>query len=550
MNSMTIKTRIQSAVASMLGLTQPTQSGSVTPLGGDGGYNLGKISRKNRHNPMALSGDMAVMGSADLMHRRIRDMYNNTTPIKRVVDLYRDLIIGTGINAFCDPIDHSFGWALTRRPKSDLFAALDYSLESDEQFLEWAMDPAKCDVAGKLDWFAMQRLCVSDAAKVGGAIIKFVYTKPEPGSVPFKLQLIEREQLDSSKDRVGSDREHRIVNGIEFDQYGYEVGCWIHSGHPDDWKSLTESKFVPSTHYLHFFRKTRPTQHVGATWLHTMGEIAFQRQRLTDTELRRLVKQAQFLLVHKTKKPGRMNVSVDPDDDLRYNSQEVMMGNDPLAAEIGLEDDMKLLSSDGVAPTLKDMYSVLDHDAAAANNLSYYSLTGQFKETNYGGFKGAMNLEDAQTTPLQMEFASQIVLPVRRMFNRLAIANGVVTSITPGQFAKERQRYERYTCTPPGRQLLDGENEIATVLSKLKGGLSNLRIECARLGLFWLHVLRQIKMENVICEELGIVLDHSKGQGGQVTKNSRSRDGEKESNESKESGSGSGKSGKSSTVLG
>ena len=65
------------------------------------------------------------------MHRRARAAYLNNALTKRAVNVLRDLVVGTGINAFSDPIDYTFGWNLEHRPETLIDEAFDFALESD-----------------------------------------------------------------------------------------------------------------------------------------------------------------------------------------------------------------------------------------------------------------------------------------------------------------------------------------------------------------------------------------------------------------------------------
>lgn len=513
-------------------------SASSVPFSNDGrGYRMGQTSRRGDFPP-EISGDTALLGS-ELMTRRARDMYRNKPLAKRPIDLYRDLIIGKGINAFSNPIDHTFGWNLKRRPKRDLEKCFDFSMESDELFESWANDPNQCDVAGSMSWFEMQRLMLSETATVGDTILKFVFVDPTPGQiVPLKLQVIERERLDCSMDRNQTSTQNRIVNGIELDREGREVGIWIYDEHPHDSFNGTgsyKSSFIPERMYCHFYKKSRPSQHFGATWIHATGEVILNRDQLTESLVRKMIKHAMFVLALKTDTPGSLLSLDEPENagERPIRSGDVRLGSDPIAAEIGKDDSIELLDSKTPGEATHTFFDQLDHDIASATNLSSYSINGRFEKTNYGGFRGAMNLEDSQTKPIQNEFGLRIVLPVRQLFNLLAVASGAITSIEPREFAREIHRYQKFDCIGSGRALLDDEKETEAAISKLRAGLSTLKIECAQRGLHWLKVLRQIKLENTISEALGITMDFSKGNGGQRDDNTRdSTDDKKKSEDS------------------
>ena len=494
---------------------------------GDRPYRLGYLTRSSRlHNPMAMSGDTAVFLASDLMARRGREMYTNEPRFKRPIDLVRDLCVGTGIHAFADPVNYSFGAFLNQR-EDDLLRSFDYALESDEQFLNWAMDPERCDIEGRQNVFQMQAMCITETGQVGDAFIKLIYTRnSRRGEIPLKLQLIEREQLDCTKDRFDTRRGNRIINGIEFDENGYEIGIHVYETHPhDSWQHFsTQSDFIPAKYYLHYYKKTRPSQHIGATFAHAIGSSVVMSNEWKMTELRKAIKQAQHVLVYKTDDDRSMSFELDPDDPEPLRADEISMSFDPIAAQIGKDDELELIDSASPNNAADKFFELLDTDQAMAMNLSPYTYTGRFEKVNQSGFRASLQLEDSQIRPIQNALGQAVVLPIRREFNRLAVATGMIKSITPAEFVSERRRYQRFDCIGPGRILLDAEMETDAAMAKIRGGFSTLKLECAKLGLHYIHVLRQIKLENILCERMGIALDHSKGQGGQVDRNTRSAD--------------------------
>ena len=493
-----------------------------TGYGGAGGfYEIGRVTRSNRHNPVSMSADAAIMSSAESMDRRMRHMYGSQTKIKRGVDLMRDLIVGSGVNTFADPINHSFGCFLDRRSESELFRAFDYALESDDEFLYWASDKDRCDVNGKQSFFEMQRNCVSEAAQVGDGIIKFVFCKVPPGEVPFKLQAIEKEYLDRNRDTQLTDRGGKIVSGFEFDADGYELGMWVFPSHPYDHISVMKSVFVPEHLYVHYFKKSRPAQNIGVNWAHASGIPVFKRAEWLQVELRKQIKQSQHVFVHHTDNASELGFGLDPDD-RDETGAPVALGNDPVAVQVGKNDKIEMLESQGLPTNADKMLDILDTDMANGMNLSPYSFTSRFEKVNQSGFRGAMQLEANQIAPLQMGLGSAVVLPVRRQWNRLAVASGILKTVSPADYVRESRRYDRFDCIGPGRILLDAEMEMDTAIGQIRGGLSTLKIQAAKLGQNYIQLLRQIKLENILCEKLGITLDHSKGQGGQPTKNTRS----------------------------
>lgn len=488
-------------------------------------YRLGRLDRATRtNNPPGRTGNAAIFESSDLMHRRTRSAYLNNSLIKRATNILRDLVVGSGINTFADPIDYTFGWSLDERPETMLEASFNYALESDELFIEWA--ETEFDVAGKLSFWDGQAMALSEDILVGDVLLLECVDR-SPGRIsPLCYQMIEREQIDTSMDRERAPGQNEITNGFEIDQYGREIAVWLFDAHPHgNGAALSGSTRVTADRYIHVFRANRPSQNTGATWHHAIGQPTFDRNTWFEAELRAAVKASLHTILHKLKDPYTTSLGFDIDDPDPLGTPEIALGTSPLAIQVSPDEDVQIIESNRPNPNAQNFFDLIDHDIAGGLDLSYYSLTGRFEKTNYGGFRGAINLEDAQMRPIQNWLGRRLVLPIRRRFNSLAVATGQIRSITPREFKAETRRYQRFDVIGPGRSLLEPDSENEAAMGQLRGGLTTLKIECARRGLHWIKVLRQISLENRITDWLGVVLDHSKGNGGQSSGSTRQADG-------------------------
>lgn len=501
-------------------LGQLAEQHSVEATGGNESYRLGRLDKATRrHQPYYRSGDAAIIDSSDLMNRRTRDMYLNNGLFKRATDVLRDLVVGTGLHTYADPIDHTFGWDLMSRKDEDLIESLDYALEADDEFDEWAKDPEQCDVAGKLSFYDMQSLAMSENMVVGDILFLKRTVRGGDSRVPLQYQVIEREQIDSSKQRAEHPQAIRVADGFEFDRFGRELGCWLYDVHPYDqhvaMNSYT-SVFIPASRYLHVYRPGRPSQGIGATWHHAMGQPMVDRDKYTETEMRAAVKAALLCLVANVKNPGSAGLGMDHDEQ-DYSAQEIALGVSPIAAQLGTDEKVQVVESSRPNKDAEPFFRILDHDIAAASNLSYYSLTGRFNETNYGGFRGALNLEDSQVKPVQQWLAKSLVLPVRRQWNAMAAAMGIFQTMSVAKIQKERRRFNRFDVIGPGRFLLDSDNETKGAAAEMRGGFTTLKIQCAQRSQHWIRVLRQRYIENRLARDFGLQLDYGNGGGGSLS---------------------------------
>lgn len=492
-------------------------------------YRWARRDRRTSHfQPDAMSGDAAIYESHDLMHRRVRSETVNNSQIKKIVESLTDLIVGTGIQTFSSPFDP---WMIDLSAASleesinlaSLSEGLRFALEADDWFEEWYMDPKQFDAAGKLSGADMQRLAMSECVQVGSVLL-LRCQRNEPGRItPLCYQIIERDQLDIDKDRPAAPNQNKIVNGVEVDSFGREVAFHIYDAHPHDqftpFSGTFKSSRVPASRVIHLFMFRRPSQTVGATWMDAVGQNSFDRDKFIGSEIAAAAKAALLTLIAKRENPNTGNLGLEDgeesDSDI-YGNEEVRLGSSPIAVEVGIEEDVKMIESVRPNDTANNFVNILDHDAAAGGGVSYYQLTGRFDDTNYTGFRGALLSEDMHIRPLQGWFSRQVVLPIRRQFNLQAAAAGLYSTITPEEFRRETRRYQRFDAISSGRQLLDIKEETEGALAKLRGGLTTLKIECAREGLHWIKVLFQKAIEARVTSAIGLTLDHSKGEGGKV----------------------------------
>jgi lambda family phage portal protein len=510
------------------GITDQAFIDMVDAAAGREAYRWSRVDRRTQHfQPEAMSGDAAIWESHDMMNRRVRDQKINNAQVKRCVQALVDLVVGTGIQTFSSPFDP---WMdLTTLDMEDLDEGLRFALEADDWFEEWFNDPDQFDACGKLSGPDMQRLALSECIQVGDAII-LRCMRNEPGRVvPLCYQIIEREQLDTTKDRPSSRGQNKIVNGIEIDANGREVAFHIFDAHPYDQHSpfagMVKSKRVRAERVQHIYLFGRPSQSLGASWLDAIGQSSFDRDKFIGSEIQTAAKNALLALIFKRMNPHTGNLGLETgeeSDDDAYGNEEVKLGSSPLAVEIGTEEDVEMVESNRPTSSANNFLDILDHDIAGGAGISYYTLTGRFGKTNYTGFRGAMLTEDAHVRPLQNWFSSKHVLPIRRMFNLMAAGSGRYKTVTVRAFLRDKRRYQRFDAIGSGRQLLDPLKETDAAAGRLRTGLTTLKIECARQGLHWIKVLRQLAIERRIAEALGVPLDFSKGEGGKVGQDGQS----------------------------
>lgn len=494
----------------------------LTLLAAQEAYRWARIDRRTEgYQPQARSGDAAIFESSDMMTRRIRDQVRNNAQVKRIVQALTDLVVGCGVQTFAWPF---LPWEtlevvkeLEAATSGTLNPRLRYALESDDLFEEWWNDPQQIDIEGKRSGPELQRALIREAIQVGNGFL--IRVTPKGTLVPLAYQLIEREQLDTSKDRPRSEGQNKIVNGVEMARSGRIVAYHFLGEHPHDSYSGgtdTDSQRVAADRVIDLCLWDRPSAGIGATWLDAVAQTSFDRDSFLDAEIKTAAKGALLALIHKSENPHlaqTLGLLDDDDDSDEYGNEEVKMGTSPMAARVGVNESVEMVESNRPTNTANNFLKICDRDTAVGAGISYYTETGDYESTNYSSVRAAKLDEDMHIRTLQQWFGLRVALPIRREFNRRAAASGLLETVRPAEFRRNNRRYQRFDAIGPGRDHLDPYKETEAAIARLRAGLSTLKYECARRGQHWIKVLMQQGLEGAIAELFNATIDWSKGGG-------------------------------------
>lgn len=484
-------------------------------------FRWGRRDNRTKHfDPPARSGMAATLEADELMHRRVRSEDLNNSQVKRIVDVYADLIIGSGMQTFADPFAAEYS---LDDLNSGFDQELQYALEADDVFSEWFNDKNQFDATGKQTGFEMQRQLISETARVGDCFLLKVMKPRRDRIVPLCFEIIERDQLNRENDRPASEGVNKISGGIETNAQGEIVAYHFYDEHPYDdlgtGQGYGASSRVRADRILHLNLFRRPTDVLSYSWLHACGQNLFDRDKFMGAEIQSAAKAALLLLVHKManmKNAGTLGLSDDQDSSDLHGNPNCKLGSTPLATQIHKDDELELLEAGRPINTAESFMGILDHDTAAAAGISYQTLTGRYDSGSFTSVRGALLAEDSHFKPLQAWFAARIALPVRSEFHLQALAFNKLTHLSLSDYQAERRKYGRFLAIGAGRDLLQPGEEIEAACAKIRSGQSTLQIECAKRGQHWIRVLLQLSREQRLAKKFGVTLDFSKGNGGKA----------------------------------
>jgi len=455
----------------------------------------------NNWDPAAASGDTGILESVDLLTRRVRDLCRNDAILRNALQKLITLVIGTGINVYSD----------AKRPGGDPFD--DFADEADEEFLQWAETEA--DVSGRLSWFEMQQLAYREMLEAGSPMLLRCQSNASDRSVPLCYQLLESEQLDTTKDRPAGGKQNKIVGGIEVDRLNRPVNYWLFDAHPHDTLTpyTTQSQPVPAARVTHLFYPFRISQTVGVTWFNPVMQSARDCDLMVGNELTAGSIASMFTAVHKTEYGNASGLDDGTDDEDQWGNPKLRLGKGTVVTG-SPRDEFEVIESKRPNKDMAPFVDLLMTLIAMGSGISVLRLMGRYDRTSYSAARASHLDDQAFVTPLQNHVGRQLVLPVRRAHNDQAAAMGLYRCVTPAEYRRHKRRLSRFDVYGPGREQIDPEKETDGATARCRAGLSNIIIENARAGRHWKRVLRGKRRAEVFAASIGTTIDLSKQQGG------------------------------------
>jgi len=191
------------------------------------------------------------------------DASASTAPfVGRLREVARDLVRNNpyAASALATIVDHTVGDGLVAKPMPTNDQAL-------AAWNAWANSTA-CDADGRCDFAGLEKLVIRTVAESGEVLVRRRFRLPSDNlPLPFQLQVLEPDYLDTTRHGITLPNGGRIVYGVEYDAIGARAAYWLFREHPGNtvWP-VSQSQRVPADSVLHIFKPERPGATRGASW--------------------------------------------------------------------------------------------------------------------------------------------------------------------------------------------------------------------------------------------------------------------------------------------
>ncbi len=133
-------------------------------------------------------------------------------------------------------------------------------------------------VDGHDSYWSQQKLGLAHMWFDGEFFIHRVWDTSIPGVVPLRLELLERDHLDTSIDGV-LDNGNIARQGIEQDpETGKAIAFYLFPNHPGDYQQsafMQDARRIPAEDIIHVYEKQRISQSMGVPWIVSIVMEAF-----------------------------------------------------------------------------------------------------------------------------------------------------------------------------------------------------------------------------------------------------------------------------------
>lgn len=200
------------------------------------------------------SAELTDRNSRDVVRARARDLERNSDIAQAILYAYKRNVVGKG-------------YTLRAKTGDDTL-----NKEIELAWKRWCK-ARNCDVTGEQSFNQMLRMAIDRKKVDGGLLFLFRYT--EGGVVPFKLQALEVDELDTNQ-TTPRHQGNRVVGGIEYNRNRRPVGYWIRQYDIEGWQQL-DPVYIDAKDVYFFKTKRRPSQ------LREMSDMAPTITRVRDT---------------------------------------------------------------------------------------------------------------------------------------------------------------------------------------------------------------------------------------------------------------------------
>ncbi len=422
-------------------------------------YDAGGYNRPNQNwrvfNQSAEATDRYDRGN---VMARARDLERNSDIMNSIVGAYKRNVVGGGFHV------------QAKTGEEDINKLL------EDYWREWSKK-RNCDVTGTQNLNQILRMAVQRKKIDGGILFVKVYTSG--GIVPFKLQMIEVDELDGDV-MTPMKKGNKVIGGIEYNSYNKAVGYWIKRYAPDGVTNINPV-YVDEQNVIFYFTKRRPSQ------LREMSDVAPSIPRIRDVNefmmavaVKQRIEACLSVFIKKaipTTGIGRGNAPAN-EKAISYEGKTISPG---IIKEMNVGDEIQVVNPTGQAADATSFTKLQQRLIGAGQGISYEATSRDMSEATYSSARQGM-IEDDQTYLEEKEQMREILDEIYETFVISAVQCGLVEI---KNFWENKRQYLDHDWTQEPRPWIDPQKEANANKTALLTGQKTYKQISAEAGRDW-----------------------------------------------------------------
>lgn len=378
-------------------------------------YDAGSYDKGNRNWRVSNnSAEYTDRYSRDDVRARARDLERNSDIMNSVVGAFKRNIVGGGYHVQVKTEDEELNKKI------------------EQAWRKWCKKQ-NCDVTGTQSLNQIIRMAV-ERKKIDGGIL-FVKRYTSDGFVPFKLQMIEVDELDSGVMQP-KNSGNKVAGGIEFNPYNRPVGYYIRQYDIDGY-NLREPVYVEAKDVIFYFTKKRPSQlREMSDMSPTIPRIRDVNEFMTAVSVKERIEACLAIFVKKqlpTTSIGRGGTGPIADR-VSYDGKMLTPG---MIKELNAGDEIQVVNPSGQGADATSFTKLQQRLVGAGQGISYEATSRDMAESTYSSARQGL-IEDDLTYKEDKELLIEVLDEIYETFVISAVLCG---AIDIPRFWQEKDRF-------------------------------------------------------------------------------------------------------------
>ena len=415
--------------------------------------------------------------SRDEIRARARDLERNSDIMNSVIGAFERNLVGGGY----------FAQAKTEDPE--------LNKKIEKAWRKWRKS-RNCDITGTQSLNQMMRMAVQ-RKKVDGGIL-FIKRYTRDGFVPFKLQTIEVDELDTGT-VLPRYEGNTVVGGIEYNQYNKAVGYYIKQ-YTFDGVSLRDAVWIDASDVIFYFTKRRPSQ------LREMSDMAPTISRIRDinefmvaVSVKQRIEACLAVFIKRTYPTtglGRNNKAIGPDGRISYEGRTISPG---MIKELNAGDEIQVVNPSGQGSDATSFAKLQQRLIGAGQGISYEATSRDMAEATYSSARQGL-IEDGLTYKKDIELLMEVLDEIYETFIISAVLSG---ALDIKDFWQNIETYLSHEWIQEPKPWIDPQKESSANMTALQTGQKTYKQISAESGRDWRSQI----------DDIAEVLEYGKGKG-------------------------------------